>query len=75
MDALQELSGDKYRQDIISNSIGEWIVNGQSHCASKGASVKPLCQNTGPHPNALEKCLMITPSSYILEGTHLFLTL
>jgi hypothetical protein len=29
MDALQALAGDKYRQDIISNDIGEWIINGQ----------------------------------------------
>ena len=27
--ALQALVGEKYRQDIISNNIGEWIVNGQ----------------------------------------------
>ena len=46
----------------------KWSV---SHFALIDASVKPLRQNMGPHPNALEKCLMNTPtSSYILEGTH-----
>jgi hypothetical protein len=29
MEALQALTGDRYRQDIISNNIGEWIINGQ----------------------------------------------
>jgi hypothetical protein len=29
MDALQALVGGEYRQDIISNDIGEWILNGQ----------------------------------------------
>jgi hypothetical protein len=28
MEALQTLAGDAYRQDIISNDIGEWIING-----------------------------------------------
>ena len=46
----------------------KWLI---SHYAFIDASVKPLCQGTGPHPNALEKCLMNTPTStYILEGTH-----
>ena len=29
MDALRALAGDDYRQDIISNNIGEWIINGR----------------------------------------------
>lgn len=29
IDALAAFAGDKYRQDIISNNIGEWIINGQ----------------------------------------------
>ena len=29
MDALKALAGNEYRQDIISNDIGEWIINGQ----------------------------------------------
>ena len=29
MNALRALVGDKYRQDIISNNIGEWIIDGQ----------------------------------------------
>ena len=29
MNALRTLAGDKYRQDILSNNIGEWIINGQ----------------------------------------------
>ena len=29
MNALQALTGDEYRQDIISNNIREWIINGQ----------------------------------------------
>lgn len=27
--ALRALVDDKYRQDIISNNIGEWIIDGQ----------------------------------------------
>ena len=30
MNALQALADDEYRQDIISNNIGDWIINGQS---------------------------------------------
>jgi hypothetical protein len=29
MKALRALVGDKYRKDIISNNIGEWIIDGQ----------------------------------------------
>lgn len=29
MYALQALTDDEFRQDVISNNIGEWIVNGQ----------------------------------------------
>ena len=29
MDALRTLAGGDYRQDIISNDIGEWIINVQ----------------------------------------------
>ena len=29
MNALRTLAGDKYRQDILSNNIGEWIISGQ----------------------------------------------
>ena len=29
IDALQALTRDEYRQDIICNNIGEWIINGQ----------------------------------------------
>lgn len=31
MDALRALADDEYRQDIISNNIGDWIINGQSY--------------------------------------------
>ena len=30
MFALRTLVDDEYRQDIISNNLGEWIINGQS---------------------------------------------
>ena len=75
MDALEELTIDKYRQDIISNNIGEWIIKGRSHFTFKDASVKPLCQNTELHPNDLEGWLMNPLTSYTPEGTHPFLTL
>ena len=29
MDALRILTGEKYRQDIINDDIGEWIINGR----------------------------------------------
>ena len=29
MDALWALASDKYQQDIISNKIEEWVINGQ----------------------------------------------
>ena len=29
MDALRALADDKYRQDILSNNLGEWIISGQ----------------------------------------------
>ena len=28
IDALRALAGENYRQDIISNNIGEWVING-----------------------------------------------
>ena len=29
MIALRALAGDEYRQDVISNNLGEWIINGR----------------------------------------------
>ena len=29
MDALRALACDEYRQEVISNNLGEWIINGQ----------------------------------------------
>ena len=29
IDTLRTLADDEYRQDTISNDIGEWIINGQ----------------------------------------------
>ena len=31
MDALRDLTQLQYRQDLISNNLGEWILNGPSH--------------------------------------------
>jgi hypothetical protein len=71
MDALRALATqDSFRQDIISNNIGNWIINGHYHSAYKSSPMKPLCQNSGPHPNALGKCLMNTPKLYTLVGTR-----
>ena len=76
MDALRALAGDTYRQDILSNDIGEWIINGRYLILLlKLPLLKPLFQNTGPHPDALGKWLMNTPTSYFLEGTHLIFLL
>jgi hypothetical protein len=47
MHALQALTNNDYRQDIISNDLGEWIVNGQSPFALHGASIQMVVsQNT-----------------------------
>jgi hypothetical protein len=38
MHALRALVDAEYRQDLISNNLGEWIINGQSHSALHDAS-------------------------------------
>ena len=39
MYALRAFIDAEYRQDLISNDLGEWIMNGQSHCPLQGASM------------------------------------
>ena len=77
MDALRDLTQLQYRQDIISNNLVEWILNGPSHSHStlQGAFHEFSSQNMRLRPNALGMCPMLTPTPYIHKAAHLFWTL
>ena len=46
-DALQALASDRYRQDIISNDLGEWIINGWYFIYFKRCLCKPSFSEYG----------------------------